>query len=336
MRYFFALVGMALASTAAAQPPQYPIPPQYPPIVPTDAYSPPKVAPADPFADAYAEALDAGKPLVVFVGVPARPVEGCVTVSLPELNGRAEPRVVVSRLNGTTYTPMHRNASDAEIRRALSLEVRPLANPFPGSSRPGEVPTADGDGWGRGPWPTSLPFPDGAVRYKPAKFTQAIYRLNDVPTIDRVPRSLLKAEWQVPGGMEGVEGWRSDLYRYVPAGWQRSWRALLPVVNSFGSVQHELGFTRSYPDGTFFVDALSNAKGEPFEIRMREKHNGKWESYVAWRNVAARPAGYHGLTRSCASCHNYTNGPGTGGYGVGLIPGGDTVFSDPFDALEQQ
>ena len=168
-------------------------------------------------------------------------------------------------------------------------------------------------------------------RYKSARYTQAIYTLNNGPAIDPVDRGLLKEEWQVPGGMEGVHGWKSDLYKFVPDGWQREWQQRKPVRNSFGNFQYELGFHRAYPDGTFFVDALSH-NGRPFEVRVREKNDGQWTSYIAWKDVNARPPGYAGLTKKCAECHNQA---GSGEYGVGLVPGADTVISDPFDGLER-
>ena len=80
-----------------------------------------------------------------------------------------------------------------------------------------------------------------------------------------------------------------------------------------------------------FIDALSY-EGKPFEIRQREKKNGRWDSSILFRDKAARPPGYTGLKLACSTCHDEA---GTGGYGVGLVPGGDGVLSDPFPDLER-
>lgn len=170
------------------------------------------------------------------------------------------------------------------------------------------------------------------VMYRSSRYTQSIYKLNSASRIDRVPRSALLPKWQVPGGMEGVTGWRSDLYKMIPDG-GLLWTGNIPVKNSFGHFQTELGHKRSYPDGTVFFDVLTNAKtNEIFEHRERRKVAGQWKSRVVYSDDDARPRGYVGLKGvSCSSCHNEA---GTGGYGVGLVPGGDGVISDPFEELE--
>lgn len=172
-------------------------------------------------------------------------------------------------------------------------------------------------------------LPAGAVEYAPAATTQSVFRLNDVPTTSRVPIRLLPdTRWHQSGGMHGIRGVESKKYRTLPEG-----RGVIHTVsgiavkNSFGNYQTELGVTRSYPDGTRFDDVLSH-KGKVFEHRVREKQDGRWKSRVAYSDPAARPPLYFGLTRSCASCHDEA---GTGGYAVGLVPGGDTVLSDPLD-----
>ncbi len=318
MRFVLMALLFSLASVAIAQPPQYPSLPQYPTFAEPDLEE-------SPYKAVTLQALREGKDVILYVGVTPKEVAG----TMPLYRATHEWGKGVYRLQP--------KADGWLYERQVSLPATPFVRKSGNSSlrqgsRPGELrPIADDDTNGRGPWPTSLPFPEGAERYMPAKVTQSIYTLNNSPAIDRVDRRQLKAETFVPGGMESVQGWRSDLYRYVPPGWQRSWRARMPVVNSFGATQYELGWTRAYPDGTYFIDALSNSEGEPFEIRMREKIGGRWQSYIAWKNIDARPTGYHGLNRSCASCHEQA---GTGGYAVGLWPGGDTVLSDPLEGLE--
>jgi hypothetical protein len=190
-------------------------------------------------------------------------------------------------------------------------------------------------------WPASVRYPQGMLPFVRAKNTQSIFKLStnggpSLSTIDRVPRSKLLAKWQVSGGMEGIDTrlWKSDVYQRIDGGYR--WQAMISVKNSLGYFQNEIGHKVSYGDGTLFMDVLSNRQtGKVFEHRVAEKQNGQWRRYVAFRDESQRPAGYVGLRNvTCTTCHNTTDGPGTGGYGVGLVPGGDTVVSYPFPGLE--
>lgn len=184
-------------------------------------------------------------------------------------------------------------------------------------------------------WPADLPKPEMS-KYTPTQVTQAIATTNNRPSIDRVSRFALEAHWHQPGGLQDVprELWSSEVYKWVP-GDARPFLARLPVKNSFGFFQYELGYTRSYPVGTFFCDVLRNRRGKIFEIRFREKTAEGWENTIAYRHRAARPVGFFNIkTRQCVACHNDATGPGSGNYGLGLVPGSDTVFSDGFPALE--
>lgn len=159
---------------------------------------------------------------------------------------------------------------------------------------------------------------------------------NDVDRITPIDRRRGKDQhkWAVPGGLFGVTGWKSTLYKHVPYGTAR-WVDNIPVWNGT-NYQNNRGWVRSYADGAMFVDVLTNEKtGKVFEARIAEKHEGKWERYVAYKDVTQRPPGYHGLQMKCVACHNNVDGPGTGGYAEGLVPGSDTVVSDPFPELER-
>lgn len=311
-----------LTALVLAQPAPVPAPVPAPPQVP-------------PMVEMFPSYRSTNGPVVVFVACKPRKVDGvkaCVERTFPDVSGAA---IVVSP-DGVKRIDLQANASDSEIRQAAGLEVSRAARPF--LRRPGERRTADDDIRGYGSWPVTIAKIEGLERYAPAKYTQSIVTRNNAPAIDAVHRSALSMEWQVPGGMEGVSGWSSDLYRYVPEGWQRQWTARLPVLNSFGNFQYELGWTRAYPDGTVFMDVLSNAEtGKVFEARIAEKNNGAWDRYVAYRDAGQYPAGYEGLKRSCASCHEggHAKAPGTGGYGTALISGSDGIYSDPFPALER-
>ncbi len=187
-------------------------------------------------------------------------------------------------------------------------------------------------------WPETVPFPKGLAPFVRAKFTQSIATTNGRPSIDAVPRTRTLPKWQVSGGMEHIPKtlWKSEVYKFIPEYHER-WTARRPVKNSFGFIQYELGWHHRYTDGTVFVDRLTNAQtGKDFELRVAEKQDGAWRRYVAFRDESQRPAGYAGLKgMTCATCHNTKDGPGTGGYAVGLVPGDDTVVSDPFPALER-
>ena len=166
-------------------------------------------------------------------------------------------------------------------------------------------------------------------KYEGATLTQAIAVVNSRDRIEQVRIKGLAKKWHQSGGMEGIEGWSSEKRRYLPPGkTPRYWVADIQVLNSFGDFQPNRGIKREYPDGTRFEDILRNTDGKMFEHRVREKKEGKWKSFIAEWDESARPLRYHGLRQTCASCHDEA---GTGAYGEGLVPGGDTVLSDPLD-----
>lgn len=180
--------------------------------------------------------------------------------------------------------------------------------------------------------PMTLPYsptlPDDATEYKSAIYTQSVFRLNDRPTLrlERIRNVGENQKWTRSGGIPTTTAFSSRKYR---SGGKPTYKTtLVSVKNSFGHYQNELGLTRTYPDGARFDDVLYNEAGGIFEHRIREKIDGKWRSRVEYKEPTVRPNGYNGLTETCASCHNQA---GTGDYGVGLVPGGDTVLSDPMD-----
>ena len=179
--------------------------------------------------------------------------------------------------------------------------------------------------------------PPTAVEYRPAVYTQSIFKLAPsfnavaVPTIRPVPIRDIPTKWHQSGGLAGVIGATSRKFRTLPTGKKvvHSVR-LVPVGNDDknpASTQDEYAITRIYPDGTRFDDVLI-ARGGVFEHRVREKVSGSWKSRIVYTNNAYRPAGYVPLRQSCDSCHGEAGG---GSYGVGLVPGGDGVLSDPLD-----
>lgn len=198
---------------------------------------------------------------------------------------------------------------------------------------------------GQAPTALYMPtLPTGAQRYNPfPRYTQSIFILNaDGKRMDTVERVRVTGpKWCNPGGLGvaavKVGSWRSEKYKLVPTSADsgsgssvKYWIERVPVKNSAGVTQHHIALRRSYPDGTRFDEVLRNTEtGAVFEHRIRRKVDGKWKSSVVFTSADSRPAGYTGLNgESCASCHEQT---GTGKYAQGLVPGGDTVISDPMD-----
>ncbi len=188
-------------------------------------------------------------------------------------------------------------------------------------------------------------LPANAKRYEPEQYTQSLSKLNDRPTIERTRiDKMANTDWHQSGGIRGLKDVTSEKFRTNTAPHRVE---LVTVKNGFvrtdlgelakkgqvrGKVveeitQREFGIVRTYPDGTRFDDVL-RYKGETFEHRMREKRAGLWVSKVLFKDATKYPPGYTGLTVTCASCHEQA---GTGGYAEGLVPGGDSVFSDPID-----
>lgn len=204
--------------------------------------------------------------------------------------------------------------------------------------------------------PPRASLPAGAVRYEPATHTQALSQNRGVGdfAFRRVTApvpitSMPNTDWHQSGGMRGLKDVTSEKYRtggaaaskYAPITIknglvrtadgridlkkEQAEAMKLRIVEEF--TQKEYGIVRTYPDGVRFDDVLKY-KGVVFEHRVREKKNGVWSSRVVFEDKDARPPGYTGLKVTCASCHDQA---GSGGYAEGLVPGGDTVFSDPLD-----
>lgn len=192
--------------------------------------------------------------------------------------------------------------------------------------------TVDPDLSRRGPWPDGLDFPEGMKRYKRAAYTQSIFQDQFGSQISPIHRlDLPNRDWHQSGGMLGIKNFRSDLYRNAVAVKAQAWTDGIPVKNRFNNFQTELGWKVQYGDGSKFMDVLSY-EGRPFEVRVREKKDGKWQSSTPFQNELARPPGYKGLEIRCSVCHDQA---GTGGYAAGLVPGGDGVLSVGFKALEK-
>jgi hypothetical protein len=196
--------------------------------------------------------------------------------------------------------------------------------------------------------PEDFLIPKNFVRYNSAKYTQKIAITNGQFSIDPVPRTKLEEKWQVPGGLVGITGWKSELYQapltrmvgvapitvtngfFVHANYGYGWvKTDTPVTQTLR------GWTRTYADGQKFIDVLRNSKsGKVFEVREAEKREGRWHRAVTYRDRGERPSGYKVVSINlCAGCHSQA---GSGGYNDGLKPGGDNILSDSFPVLEKQ
>lgn len=173
-------------------------------------------------------------------------------------------------------------------------------------------------------WPG---MPKWMKYYEPTQWTQRIAVTNSRDTIQPVPRSNLERKWQVSGGMADIDPklWRSDKYQWAGS---RSWIDNIQVWNG-AAFQPNRGLVHSYADTSRFDDVLINRQtGKVFEHRSREKVKGSWTEKVLYRDPEQYPRGYNGLKVTCSSCHDQA---GSGGYAVGMVPGSDTVFSDPLE-----
>lgn len=273
-------------------------------------------------------------------------INGAISASLPEHADYKMGDVVISgpwgdgrHVHYTTLTKPTRAQIEAALKVA-KLEWQSTQSVGRRDSNPKwPQPSAkfDDDLLTDGPWPIDFPFPEGMQRYKRAAFTQEIAVTNNADRITPMHRTSLHSRdnrWLVSGGMLGIDGIRSDLYRNQVAEKSREYVGNISVLNSLGYHQNNRGWRREFDQGSKFMDVLSY-EGTVFEIRQREKGDSRWNSEVIYESEKARPPAYAGLNKSCVSCHNAKEGPGTGPYAGPLVLGSDTVFSVPFKALER-
>ncbi len=302
------VVAFAFGFTVArvcGQPAQAPKPPQAPPMIDD--------APLEPYKAAWDEAAATGRPLVVYVGTPAKAVAGCVVVSVAELNGSARQRTLKGDVepgrDSITFTEIG-EAIAPPAGRVVSREAAPFAGP--------DVDDAA----------QFVPVLAELERYQRATMTQQSFRRWS-GYIAPFPRLRQEAKWQIPGGLVGVQGWSSRLYRTRGL---RTQAYLTRQDPSDGS--STITWAHTFPVGSVFADVLTNAHGAIFEIRLAEKADDGWQRFVAYKNVAARPHGYAVPSRNaCRECHA---GAGRSEYGAaeGANPGADTVLSVPLEPVE--
>lgn len=268
------------------------------------------------YKDAHTRSLETGLPVIVYVGVQPKLAEGRFVTVVPAMRGYVAGDVIECQSFADDFT----------FVRYLARGRQPLAVPFDNSGRL----TVDVDDIsGR------LPFLRDMEPYESAKYTQLSSNRSGRGANSIVTRTSLESKWRVPGGLAGLSGWSSALYRgksnRVRNYFERSDPSDQYRVNTGEIWGSEFIHKRAYDDGAIFADVLRNAKGETFEVRVSEKHGGKWDRYVAYFNSEASPRGYARVTR-CGDCHDRAGG---GEYGGPRIPGGDTVISEPLAGIER-
>lgn len=328
MMYAVVLAMMVSQPPTAKQLPTAKQFPQTPPIEKIAAES------SDPYETALAEAVKARKPLVVFVRCESQKAPGAVTVRVNHLPGIGAEPAVVFAVPAPGGHKFYRVLPGGDVASEIALresEVSRAASPFDKFNQrsAGKTALREARGEGKASWPTSVRL-IGMERYEPATATQSIFKYTGNPhgIIRSVPRADTEAKYRVPGGLLGVSGWRSELYRYTPTK-PRQWFGMIGVTNSLGSVQYEAAYQRSYDDGCEFDDVLINTDTDRvFEHRIAQKVDGKWERFIAFKDQSERPDGYiPPRSGECATCHSDA---AKGKYGVGLPAGSDEIFSEPF------
>lgn len=292
------------------------------------------------YSEGIKRAQSENKPLVVFVG-DFLPIKGqtdrlndVVWCKAPALDGYVNGSIVVSRSQDKqlcwvkTLSPV---STSKDILDATNLPV-PLfqqqgasqtATPFvPPSAQPDDNELARSL---RAANPAIANYIDTLTPYRSATMTQQTFRRWS-GFIGPFPRLQLEAKWRMPGHLEGVNGWKSRLFKS-----EHRPKVFLARQEPYDNDAAVTWF-RQYPDGATFADVLCNSDGVVFEVRMAEKVNGRWERFIAYKDATARPANYTPPTRAaCAECHRQA---GISAYGGAAIPGGDEVLSDPYDDLE--
>ena len=310
------------AFVAVAQP-QSPRPPQAPPVA-VEKINPPKAtiskvaAMSDDYNTHRARAVEKGMPLIVFIRMEKRPVVGAIVCRVDHLSGYdSGPSIVIGvpdkKLGMIWRATLTTDATDAEIRK----EIGPAPLPFFKTLREKrEQRIADDSDIKR-----QLPFLSDMEPYTTAKRVQFSFRRWS-GFISSVPRSQAKEEWNVAGGLLGVSGWSSLLYKKANA---REYLGYHP--------DGAITWQRSYADGAIFAEVLRNDNGTVFEVRYAEKQDGQWDRHVAYRNSSAYPSGYTPVKSSaCVSCHAKSGETLYGGSPA--VPGGDTILSDPISRVE--
>lgn len=179
---------------------------------------------------------------------------------------------------------------------------------------------------------TGVEFPEGMKAYKPTELSQRIAITNNRESHAWYPKDKDDVwsnapvavnpnrifPWAVPGGLHKSVGWNHTTGIYLPSQ-PKVWSEKLPIKNG-GKIT---GLKWEYPDGTVTADMLTHL-GKVFELRVRSKVDGKWESSVVFRDKLVRPTYFVGAGKVCSECHDKAGSSLQ--YGI-VLRGSDTVFS---------
>lgn len=151
-------------------------------------------------------------------------------------------------------------------------------------------------------WPAGVPFPPGLKFYAlPPAYQQlkildsrdylAFHTLDQDRTPEGKPLGNTLPVWRSPGGLAWSDKrqWRNAVALAIPDGKAiEVWTEKLPVPMAS---RHLPGLRWAFPDGTVAVDMLIR-KGEQercFEVRVREKIDGRWDDGTAYRPFGEVP-----------------------------------------------
>lgn len=317
-----------------------------------------------PYKEGLEECRKTDRPLVVFVGIKARKLEGVIVSQTPFLWRTEIEKIddaIFVTIDGKFGHWYKSNATDQSILKVVNelKGVRQQAeSPFQqGDSDPSNPPRphakriADDSNSATGPWypkseqerirklwPKVIPFPDGLKFYKPTRYSQATsvtnerfaFRAAHISEGGNNPN--LQFPYAVPGGLDGIPKSRWNSYAGVKLGKVRAFDEI--VYNSLAAVALREPYGRSgllrkrtaeLASGSFVVDLLTNDRDEVFELRMID-FNGKTDPMVAYKDRSKAPQGYAGAGKACIDCHSEA---GSTNYGAGVRGIARNVFSLP-------
>lgn len=300
-------------------------PPQAPPVKTTPQAPAVKSDDLDypyTYYEGQKQAKEQDKRLVVFVNVQPRHINGLdyVPSFAKTLEGYPAKCIVVTYPGGQQWKATFTTETDAEIVAAMSeRKVSRAAVPFQQQNAQREEPE---DGASSAPWytkeehdnvkkrwPKGVLFPAGLRFYSMRPLYQKMYTMNNGNSRFADPTTIHDAEgpehhpFIVSGGMAGITGWHSTKGLAIPTGSKiLAWKENTDV-RAFSLVPR---WRWRFPEGTVAVDALSNSKGEFFEIRTQTREEDGWSTKVIYKDLENAPTGYTGLEQSCSSCHSRT------------------------------
>lgn len=288
----------------------------------------------------FAESVNKGKPIVLFIGCEPRMIDGVIVAAEPSREGYPRACVAVSSADGYWLATLGAgaSASDGDILAASVRKVvmPQVASPFDTSSKE-PWPIVDGSS----PWlpvreqerirsllPKSLKVGNLKFYSLPRRY-QNLFTMSGGSRRFNVPTSFDEgwpADLRVSGGMAGLNGWESYKGIDLPADAKISVWKESTDVRAFSFVDR---WRWRFPEGTVAYDVLVGPNGKVFEVRTRGKEGGIWYTSTVYKDSESSPVGFHGAGQACASCHNRASQLTTvpGRIYLHAIWGDDNIFS---------